>query len=516
MAQPADPRPVVEGGLVAGLRCRVCRYPALSGPPRCARCGGPTDAERFGPQGRVWSSTVVRIGVADRVAPYGLAVVDLLDGPRMLAHLVEPEPVPPLSWVEVVGTTERGDVLVAPVDRARDWPGGRAGGRGGGRALAPPTAEIGAGVFVQGVGTSMFGRFPGQPLEELAWQAVTEALEAASLAPAEIEAVWVGSVFAPGAVTPRILRGLGIGAVPVIRVENACASGTTAYHEAVHAVGSRRYRRVLALGVEQLSTAFDGPIVPDLTDPEGAAGLALPALYALQANRYLWAHPSVSMAEVAQVAVKNKAHGARNPRAQLHQAPSLEEVLGSRPIADPLTFLQCCPLGDGAAAAVISVEGDVAVRSSALTSGVAWDHDSDELWGESCVARAAAAAFDAAGLAPSDIDVLEVHDAFTIGEVSTLEALGVAAPGQGAQLAASGRSSIEGAQPVNTSGGLLSRGHPLGATGLAQIAEIVWQLQGRSGPRQVRGARRGLVETMGGGAARVDGNASVVTVLERA
>ena len=455
---------------------------------------------------------MVRIGVADREPPYGLAVVDLEDGPRVLAHLTSPEPVAPGTTVQIAGRTGHGDVMVRPVELDRHWSHQPIAAP----AVPLPTAKLGEGVFVQGVGTSMFGRFPGERLEDLAWQAVTEALESASVPPGEIEAVWVGAVFAPGAVTPRILRGVGIGAVPVIRVENACASGTTAYHEAVHAVGSGRYRRVLALGVEQLSTTFDGPIVPDMTDPDGATGLVLPALYALQANRYLWMHPSVSVEEVAQVAVKNKANGNRNPRAQLRRSPDLEEVLSSRSIADPLTFLQCCPLGDGAAAAVISTEGDVAVRASALTSGVVWDQHSDELWGESCVARAAKAAFEAAELAASDIDVLEVHDAFTIGEISTLEALGMARPGEGARLAVTGRSALGGGQPVNTSGGLLSRGHPLGATGLAQIAEIVWQLQGRCDDRQVPGARRGLVETMGGGAAGVDGNASVVTILERA
>lgn len=496
-----------------GVRCRHCNHPMTPATAACTRCVGPVAPAVFGPTGQVWSSTVVRIGVGERQAPYTLALVDLDQGPRILVHLASTEVVPPGTEVEVTGETGSGDVQAHVTGRSR-----RGGGTAptGGSSYRPPTAVLQRPVHVQGVGTSRFGRFPETRLEELAWQAITEALEAAALTARDIEAVWVGSVFAPGAVTPRILRGVGIGGVPVMRVENACASGTTAYHEAVNSVGSSRYSRVLALGIEQLSTAFDGPIVPDATDPEGASGLALPALYALQANRYLWRHPSVTVDDLAHVAVKNKSHGLQNDRAQLRQAPSLDDVLSSRMIADPLTFLQCCPLGDGAAAAVISVEGDVAVRSSALTSGAVWDQCDDELWGESCVGRAATAAFAAAGLSPGDIDVMEVHDAFTIGEVSTLEALGFAAPGEGAQLAVSGRSRIGGAQPVNTSGGLLSRGHPLGATGLAQIAEIVWQLQGRSGDRQVQGARRGLVETMGGGAAGVDGNASVVTVLERA
>jgi acetyl-CoA C-acetyltransferase len=460
----------------------------------------------------VWSSTVVRIAVGDRHPPYGLAVVDLADGPRILAHLADDKTLPPGTSVEVTGSTADGDVLVEasagighhPV--LPPWPAPR----------LPPPADLTRPVFVQGVGTSGFGRFPDRRLEDLAWEAVFEALEDAGIGPADIDAVWVGSVFAPGAVTPRILRGVGISGVPVMRVENACASGTTAYHEAVNAVGSGRYGCVLALGIEQLSVTFSGPIVPDLTDPDGATGLALPALYALQANRYLAENPAVSIADLATVAVKNKANGMRNPRAQLHRSPSLDEVLDSRPIADPLTFLQCCPLGDGAAAAVISQQGDVAVRSSVMASGALWDQRSQELWGESCVARAASVAFKSAKLSPADLDVLEVHDAFTIGEVSALEAIGVAKIGEGWSLASSGHTAHGGRQPVNPSGGLLSRGHPLGATGLAQVAEIVWQLRDLAAERQVPDARLGLVETMGGGAAGVDGNASVVTILERA
>lgn len=511
MVIAADPRPVVVDNAVVGAVCTTCSFPTAPATLRCPRCGGPLSAARFGPYGRVWSSTVVRIRVGDRTPPYGLAVVDLHGGPRVLAHLATPDVLAPGTGVEIVGITDQGDVQVAASSRAPE----RLDTGASPLAAVPPAATIGRGVYVRGVGTSRFGRFPDRRLEELAWEAVYEALDDASVAPGDIEAVWVGSVFAPGAVTPRILRGAGIGGVPVMRVENACASGTTAYHEAVHAVGSGRYGCVLALGIEQLSSTFDGPIVPDLTDPDGATGLALPALYALQANRYLWDHPSVSIDDLAQVAVKNKANGMRNPRAQLHSSPSLEDVMGSRAIADPLTFLQCCPLGDGAAAAVISTDGEVAVRSSALASGVSWDQRNQELWGEGCVARAASSAFASAGLAPTDIDVLEVHDAFTIGEVATLEALGFAEPGEGATLAVSGHSAHGGKQPVNTSGGLLSRGHPLGATGLAQIAEIVWQLRGKADERQVAGARRGLVETMGGGAAGVDGNASVVTILER-
>jgi acetyl-CoA C-acetyltransferase len=266
-----------------------------------------------------------------------------------------------------------------------------------------------------------------------------------------------------------------------------------------------------------MSTLFSGAIVPEATDPEGASSLPLPGLYALQARRYIDEF-GVTPEQLAAVAVKNKRNGLDNPRAQLrNNAPGVEEVLGSRMIADPLTFLQCCPTSDGAGAAIIGPDrghpDDLRIEASAMVSGALWDHRSDDVWGYASVARAAGKAFAQAGRTPQDIDVLEVHDAFTIGEILTLEALGLAPRGKGAELAPSGHTARDGAQPVNPSGGLLSRGHPLGATGTAQLAEIAWQLRGRAGARQVQRHRVGLVETMGGGAAGMDGNACVVTIL---
>ena len=370
-------------------------------------------------------------------------------------------------------------------------------------------------VSVWGVGTSAFGRFPERRVESLAWEAIGEAMTAAGVGPTDIDAVFVGTVFGPPGVAIRVLRGTGIGGVPVVTIEAACASGTAAYHEAVTSVAGSRYGVVLALGVEHLSSLFTGAIVPEATDAEGAAALPLPGLYALQAQHYL-AEYGATVEQLAQVAVKNKGHGTLNPRAHLGvKAPTLDEVLSSKMIAEPLTLLQCCPTTDGAAAAVIgpSRAGDVQVLSSTLVSGKPWDHTSTEVWGAAPVARAAGQAFAAAGVTPADVDVLEVHDAFTIGEVVTVEALGLCGPGEGIELACSGHTALGGKQPVNPSGGLLSRGHPLGATGLAQLAEVVWQLQGTAGDRQVPDARLGLVETLGGAASGMDGNAAVVSLL---
>ena len=368
-----------------------------------------------------------------------------------------------------------------------------------------------------GVGTSDYGLFPERRVESLAWAAVAEAVRDAGITPGDVDAIVVGSVFGPPGVATRVQRGLGIPGVPMWTVENACASGTSAYHEAVEAIRLGRFGCVLVLGVDQMSTLFSGAIVPEATDPEGASSLPLPGLYALQAQRYVDEF-GVTPEQLAAVAVKNKRNGLDNPRAQLrNKAPSVEEVLASRMIAEPLTFLQCCPTSDGAGAAIVGPErgnpDDLRIESSVMVSGALWDQRSDDVWGYASVARAAEKAFAQAGRAPGEIDVLEVHDAFTIGEIFTCEALGLAPRGKGAELAPSGHTQRDGVQPVNPSGGLLSRGHPLGATGLAQLAEIAWQLRGRAAARQVARHRVGLVETMGGGAAGMDGNACVVTIL---
>jgi acetyl-CoA acetyltransferase len=367
---------------------------------------------------------------------------------------------------------------------------------------------------IHGVGTSNFAKQPQLSAGDLVALAVREAL--ADAGADGIEAAFVGTCFGEPGIAPRALHRLGVVGIPIVTVENACASGTTAFHLACGAVASGQYERVLALGVETMTAYFSGAIVPELTDAEGASGMALPSLYAMSASRYL-ANGWVTLEQMAQVSVKNHAHALGNPRAQYGGAMTVEEVLASRPIADPLTLLQCCPISDAAAAVVVGAPResmrDVPVRSSVLSSGALWDHRTDHAWGFELVGSVAAKAYEAAGIGPGEVDVFEVHDAFTIGEIVTTEALGLAEEGGGGALVESGRTAIGGAQPVNPSGGLLSRGHPLGATGTAQVAEIVWQLRGEAGERQVDGARVGVVETMGGGASGVDGNAAVVAVL---
>jgi acetyl-CoA C-acetyltransferase len=368
-------------------------------------------------------------------------------------------------------------------------------------------------VAVHGVGTSLFGKQPELSAGDLVRRAVFEALDDAE-GPA-IDAVFAGTVFgAPGTVQ-RALQTCGITEVPVLTIENACASGTSAFHEACRAVDSGAFDRVLAVGVETMTLHFGGAIHPEETDREGRQGMAMPSIYAMSANRYLHEF-GVRPEQLAAVSVKNHRHAVGNERAQHQRTVEVDEVLASRMIADPLTLLQCCSIADAAAAAVIGRDrgGDVTVRSSVLRSGKLWDHRSKYVWGWEIVNATAEAAYADARVTVEDVDVFEVHDAFTIGEIVTIEALGLAALGGGAELTGSGHTTIGGPQPVNPSGGLLSRGHPLGATGLAQVAEIVWQLRGTAGQRQVEDAELGVVETMGGGTAGIDGNGCVVAVLE--
>ncbi|MGV0838248.1 thiolase family protein [Mycolicibacterium thermoresistibile] len=372
-------------------------------------------------------------------------------------------------------------------------------------------------AYVYGVGTSTFGRQPDVSGSRLAQIAVWEALDDAGIGPRDVQAVYGGTVFGGPGTIQRATQAVGITGVPILTFENACATGATALHEALHAVRQQRYEHVLCLGIETMTSQFDGPILPEQSDIDGRAGLSMPGIYALSASRYAHLH-GIDTDDLALVAVKNRNHGALNPRAQRRKPTSAEEVLGSKMIAEPLTLLQCCDISDAAAAAVIGPDrrnrNDVLIRASALHSGHLWDYRSAQPWGAELVRSVAEDAWQQAGFGPEAVDLFEVHDAFTIGEVITTEGLGLAEPGHGLELVHSGHTALGGKQPVNPSGGLISRGHPLGATGLAQLAEATWQLRGRAGARQVEGARIAVVETMGGGTAGIDGNGCVVAVLE--
>jgi acetyl-CoA acetyltransferase len=376
-------------------------------------------------------------------------------------------------------------------------------------------------VYVHAGAMTPFGRHAGVLAPELAQGPILEALDRAGMQPKDIDAIYCANVLGGMILGQVVVRDLGFNGIPVYNVENACASGATAVHLARHAMLAGQYANVLVFGIEQL-TALGGGTIPlqrndAKTDLYAHAGMVLPAVYAMRGTRYL-AEGRATRHDLAAVAVKNRYHGSLNEYAQQRTPTTVEEVLASRTIADPLTLLQCCPSQvDGAAALVLSTRAPTAgpparVLASVVQSGIR-EGARDDILDAEITARAARLAYEQAGLGPQDVDVVELHDAFTIAELLYYEALGLAAHGEAVSLLKSGATTLGGRVPVNPSGGLLAKGHPLGATGIAQMVEVLWHLQGLAGARQVRGARVGLTQCTGGGIAGVDHAASSVHVL---
>jgi acetyl-CoA acetyltransferase len=376
-------------------------------------------------------------------------------------------------------------------------------------------------TFIRGVGMTPFGRHANVLAPELAQRAILAALSDAQMSLDDIQAIYCANVFGGMILGQVIVRDLGLKGIPVYNVENACASGATAVHLARHALLAQEYDNVLVFGIEQL-TQLGGGTIPmqrndDKTELYAKAGMVLPAVYAMRGTRFLHEQRG-TREDLAAVAVKNRFHGTLNEYAQQRTEVTLQQVLDSRMIADPLTLLQCCPSQvDGAAALVLSSRAGsgarpVKVLASIVQSGILEEADDDILDAE-ITARAARLAYEQAGVSPGDVGVVELHDAFTIAELLYYEALGLAGRGEAASLLRSGATRLGGRVPVNPSGGLLAKGHPLGATGVAQMVEVAWHLQGRAGTRQAGSPTIGLTQCTGGGIAGVDHAASAVHIL---
>ncbi len=406
-------------------------------------------------------------------------------------------------------------------------------------------------AIVAGVGMTRFGKHMDTGLKALGAQGVEAAIKDAGIVAGDIEAAYVGNA-AAGLITGQesirgevILRGMGIGRIPVINVENACASASTALNQACAMVTAGIYDVVLALGVEKLYDpdkkktfgAFTGAVDVEMLQAimEGLkqnakAGGAESAssgagekrsmfmdIYAMMARAHMDQYGTTAE-QFAGVSAKNSFHGSMNERAQFREAMTVEEVLAAPMIAEPLTRPMCSPIGDGAAAAILvseakarelGIDKPVRVVSSVLRSG--WDHGPDEA---GTVEVCAGEAYEEAGVGPEDIDVIECHDASAPAELVSYESLGLCAKGEGGRLIDEGATKLGGRIPVNTSGGLLRKGHPIGATGIAQAVELTEQLQGRSGERQVEGAKVALAQN-GGGTIGTDAAAMCVTILSR-
>lgn len=356
----------------------------------------------------------------------------------------------------------------------------------------------------------------------LAAPAALGALHDAGITKADVQAVFCGHAFGGMLTGQRIVKELGIGDVPVTNIDNACSGGATAVHAAVRAIEDGHVDVALVIGVDKL-TQFGGGTLPLVKeDPEVQQGIVMPAVYAMRAQRFLHERDA-TVEDLAEVAVKARRHGAANPYAQFQSEVTVDEVLASRPIADPLTLMQCCPTGDGAAAVVVMSEaarrrsglGGMRAAASVLHSGQFEAGFRDMLWPE-ISSHSARDAYEAAGIGPEDLDVVELHDAFTIAELVYYEALGLTERGGAVDLLRSGRTTYGGDVVVNPSGGLLSKGHPVGASGVAQVVEALWHLSDRAGARQVDDARWAMTHVTGGGIAGLDHGACTIHLFERA
>lgn len=401
-------------------------------------------------------------------------------------------------------------------------------------------------VAIVGAGMTRFGKFLERSMKDLAREAVQDALKSAGVEQQALQAAVVGNAMA-GLVTGQecirgqvVLRDMGIGGIPIVNTENACASSSTAFHLAWLYIASGMYDVVLALGMEKLyhedktvsfkaiGSAVDVEFVQQImaamkaskSSSQGKPGepgksrSMFMDFYAMFARAHMEKY-GTTKEQFAKIAVKNHYNGSLNPHAQYQHACSLEEVLASPMVAEPLTRLMCSPIGDGAAAVILTAADRAArytakpvhVRASVLVSGEDPEPDKPGI-----TTRAARKAYEMAGIGPRDINVAEVHDASAPAELVICEELEFCQPGEGGKLIDDGVTTITGRLPVNPSGGLLSKGHPVGATGVAQISEIFWQLRGEAGKRQVANAKVGLTEN-GGGMVRNEAAALSVHIL---
>ena len=374
---------------------------------------------------------------------------------------------------------------------------------------------------IVGVGMTRFGKYPDQTLADIGWPAVNLAIADAEIDRKRIQACYCGSSLGGMMAGQRVLARIGMGGIPVTNIENACSSSSTALHQAVMSVRAGKYDVVLVLGVEKL-TKFGGGVLPlEKEDWEVRMGMSMPALYAMRAVRYMHEF-GLTREQLARVSVKNRANGALNPLAQMQSPVTEAEVLASRPVADPFTLLQCCPTGDGAAALIVCSDKvarelgrtSVQVLASDLVSGI-YRPGFRDMTSPEITVRGAAEAYEEAGVGPEDIDMAEVHDAFTIAELIYYEAFGFCGRGEAGALLDSGATQITGRVAVNPSGGLLAKGHPIGATGAAQVVEAVMKLRGEAGARQVQDAKIALTHATGGGLTGFDHGACSIHILAR-
>jgi acetyl-CoA acetyltransferase/uncharacterized OB-fold protein len=504
-----------------GSRCCACgryAFPAQTVCPYCAAAD--CTMEELSALGRLELCTMVVSrppGYAGPL-PFGFGVVELPEGVRVITRIRDAARLRPGDAVQCVVDTLRNEggeelltyafspaesPLMSPSVRPLPVPH---------RPLRPRRASNSRPVYISGVGMHPFGRFEDKSLTDLGVHAVLAALAEAGPG---FEAAYCGTVYGGVAAGHKVLTAIGRTGMPILNVEAGCASGGAALGLAASAIASGQYDRVLVLGMEKMPR---GIIRSSFFEPwREQAGLAVtPAYFALRALR-LMRDSGVAVEHLAQVSVKNHAHGAHNPYAMYRKPLTVDAVLGSPLVCEPLRLLMMCSPNEGAAAVVLSAQkpAEPAVRVLAATlrshlpGNVLGEHTPLSGLAEEEIASptelAAQEAYERAGIGPQELDVIELQDTDSARELLSYEELGLCARGACAQWLADGHSAMTGGQPVNPSGGLLSKGEPLGASGLAQVVELCWQLRGTCGARQVPEARLALAHTVGRGA-----NASVV------
>lgn len=375
-------------------------------------------------------------------------------------------------------------------------------------------------VYVRGVGIHPFGRFDDMDVTRLGQHAVRSALAEAEVGRGGFQAAFCGTVYTGVAAGHKVLTSLGLSGVPIVNVEAGCASGGAALSLGVSQVASGQRDTVLVFGMEKMPR---GIIRSSFFPPwcEKAGLTPAPAYFALRARR-LMQESGVTREHLAQVSVKNHRNGVDNPFAMYRKPFSVEQVLHAKMVCDPLTLFMLCSPNEGAAAVVLSATPAPVGRAVRVLASVVRSHLPGSALGEhtpmsgriaedppSPTAAAAAEAFDTAGVGPGDLDLAEVQDTDSGREILSIEELGLCAQGAGGAFVADGVGERGGRLPINVSGGLLSKGEPLGASALGQIVELTWQLRGAAERRQVDGARTALGHTVGRGA-----NASVA-ILQR-
>jgi acetyl-CoA C-acetyltransferase len=381
-------------------------------------------------------------------------------------------------------------------------------------------------VSVIGIGCTPFGKQNGIGIVDLALQACREALDDAHLPGSRIDAFYLGNFVSEtlahqGSLAPIVAHRLGLGPIPCTKVEGACASSGIAFRHGVLLIAAGLCDIVLVAGVEKMTSAETGAVTEALAsagdaESEMRLGLTFPGTFGIVMRRHMYQY-GTTREQVAMVSVKNRSNGSTNPKAHFRKPVVMEEILESRLICDPLRLYDCTPISDGASAAVLCAadlaaectDRPVEVVGSGHATGPATLFEMADLTTFEASVSAGQQAYREAGLVPSDIDVAEVHDCFTIAEITAIEDLGFVGKGQGGPAVADGLTALDGRIPTNPSGGLLSKGHPVGATGLAQIYEIVRQLRGEA-INQVKDAEIGLAHNLGG-----TGAVSTVHILKR-